>query len=596
MTRALSIMAHRGPDDSRMLIDGQAVAGHRRLSIIDLDGSRQPMRSPDGRYILTFNGELYTYQELRRSLSGRWDFVTNGDTEVLLAGLLLEGIDFIQRLDGMWAFALWDTVEQSLLLCRDRMGKKPLYYHNTQAEFSCASELPALRILSCTTWCEDQRSTSDYFRYGYCLPGYTAYEDVREVLPGHYLVWSAKNGSLTEQSYWSLPADCFVGSQEQAIEKLHDTLVTATEKRMVADVEVGAFLSGGIDSSLIVGILRKKLGISVKTFTTGFEDHTYDEREFAQEVADLYGTEHFAEVLSALSAVDLERLILEHMGQPFADASLLPTTLVSGVASHHVKVALSGDGGDELFSGYQRYQARMMLRWYTRLPRKLRSNIAYLVRSLPEPMAHHSRSLLKKAHLFVDAADRLIAETPYYAPHMFDEPLLQELVPDIANSGNKPPCIPESTTPNDLQRMMCADVSVYLPQDILVKVDRASMSQSLEVRAPFLDRELVELAFSFPVEWHRNNFSGKLMLRKAFKDLLPSSIWHRRKQGFGVPLHDWFRGELGDKLRELLHEETGPLDSGVVFRMLKEHGSRKKDHGMKLWLIYNYLLWKKKVL
>jgi len=595
MGNALKHMEHRGPDDSRIIEEGPVICGHRRLSIIDLAGSHQPMRSPDNRYILTFNGEIYTYREIRKTLENRWHFVTSGDTEVLLAGLILDGVDFIERLEGMWAFALWDTVDKSLLLCRDRMGKKPLYFLNSGDQFACASELPSLRILSDIIWQEDEHSTADYFRYGYCLPGYTAYENVKEVLPGHYLSWHAEDGIIKECPYWNLSNSRFSGTKAQAAEKLYKALVTAIDRRMVADVEVGAFLSGGIDSSLIVAIARQELGVDLKTFTIGFDEYAYDEREYAQVIAHLFGTDHYEKIFNRLDEDELEKLILKHLGQPFADASLLPTTLVSLVASRYVKVALSGDGGDELFSGYQRYQARMMLRWYTRLPEVLRKDIGSLIRLLPEPMTHHSRSLLKKAHLFADVADRLSAETPYYAPHMFNKNLLKDLAPDIVTLGHQPPNIPETTTPDDLQRMMMADVSIYLPQDILVKVDRASMSQSLETRAPFLDKDMVELAFSLPAGWHRNKFCGKRMLHKAFKKMLPPSIWRRRKQGFGVPLHDWFCSGLDIKLRDLLGEDSGPLQFDIVCQMLKEHKCRKRDHGIRLWMIYNYLLWRKRL-
>ncbi len=592
MNRALECMAHRGPDDSRLIMEGPAICGHRRLSIIDLAASHQPMRSPDGRYLLTFNGEIYTYREIRSSLAGRWNFLTNGDTEVLLAGLMLEGVDFISQLEGMWSFALWDTLDETLLLCRDRMGKKPLYYASHEDEFCCASELPALRLLSDKPWHEDEHSTADYLRYGYCLPGFTVYENIREVLPGHYLKWSAKYGEIKERPYWSLSPEKFTGTPKQATEKLRETFITAVKRRLVADVEVGAFLSGGVDSSLVVGVVRQEIGSALKTFTIGFEEQSYDERKYARIVADIFGTDHYEEILGQWNENDLEKLILGHLGQPFADASLLPTALVSCVASRYVKVVLSGDGGDELFSGYQRYQARMMLRWYTRLPKFLRNNVARLIRSLPEPMDHHSRSLLKKAHLFADVADRLVAETPYFAPLMFSPAWLQELAPDTVGLGHQPPNIPEATTPDDLQRMMLADTCIYLPQDILVKVDRASMAQSLETRAPFLDREVVELAFSLPSQWHRNGFEGKRMLHNTFNTLLPSSIWRRRKQGFGVPLHEWFRGSLGTKLSELLANDPGPLQPGFVRSLQKSHESRNRDHGYRLWLIYVYLLWR----
>lgn len=595
MGKALEVMAHRGPDDFGVTITDDCVIGHRRLSIIDLAASKQPMVSPDGRYILSFNGEIYTYLQLREQLEERWNFVTNGDTEVLLAGLILEGTAFLSKLEGMWAFALWDNIEGALLLSRDRMGKKPLFYVTREKEFLCASHLPALKFLDERSWSEDYHSTADFFRYGYCLPGHTAYEQVREVLPGHYLRWSSNESQFTQQPYWTLSPESFKGSMTEGVECLKERIITATDRRLVADVEVGAFLSGGIDSSLVVSLAKKRIGHYLKTFTIGFGDETFDERKYARLVADFMSTDHYEEVFGRLPQGKLDNLILEHLGQPFADPSLLPTTLVSSVASKYVKVALSGDGGDELFSGYQRYQAKMLLRWYTRLPEFFRRNINTTIKALPEPMAHHSRSILKKAHLFADIAERVDSETPYYGPIMMQPELWKKLAPDISDMGHQPPALPEQTSPGDLQRMMLADVSVYLPQDILAKVDRASMAQSLEVRAPFLDREVIELAFSFPVVWHRNIFSGgKKMLRKAFGDLLPSSVWKRRKQGFAVPVHEWFRGELGEKLITMLSGDSGPLDPEVIRRIMHDHDKRRRDHGVRLWMIYVYLLWREK--
>lgn len=589
---ALECLYHRGPDGQGIFSVAGGSIGHRRLAIIDLEGSPQPMWDPGRRYCLAYNGEVYNYRELRDDLDGQWVFATNGDTEVVLAGLILKGSKFLENIEGMWAITLWDTGEKRLLLARDRMGKKPLYYRDISGGIACASELPALMTLSPGGWEEDVDSTADYLRYGYTLPGYTAYRGVREVLPGHVLTWMPHRGAEAKP-FWQLSPEPFTGNRRQTAKQLREALIRAVDRRLVADVEVGAFLSGGVDSSLIVGIVRQELGRSLKTFTIGFEERAYDERRYARVAAGAFGTDHYEEVLGQWDESELETLILKHLGQPFADASLLPTALVSRVASRHVKVALSGDGGDELFSGYQRYQARMMLRWYTRLPKSLRNNIARLVRLLPEPMAHHSRSLLKKAHLFVDVADRQEAETPYFAPLMFSPARMRHLAPEMVARGHPPPNLPETTTPDDLQRMMLADACVYLPQDILVKVDRASMAQSLEARAPFLDRNVVELAFGLPRYWHRRGFEGKRMLRESFSSLLPSSVWHRRKQGFGVPLHDWFRGELGQRLRAWLMDDPGPFHISNVMALLDEHITWQRDHGYRLWLIYVYLLWRR---
>ncbi len=590
MQAALFAQQHRGPDDQGIWQSEGICVGHRRLSIIDQAGSKQPMVSADGRYALSFNGEIYNYQELRPDLEDKWPFQTHGDTEVLLAGLVLCGPAFIDRMEGMWAFALWDNQEQRLLLCRDRMGKKPLYYQTDGSFLACASELPALRRLVGQAWVEDMDATADFLRHGYYLPGTTAYQSVKELLPGHLLAWSPGK-HCPEQPYWSLRIGSFPGSQEDAAAELRMRLIRAVRRRMVADVEVGAFLSGGVDSSLVVSIMCAELGVRPKTFTIGFQERSYDEREFAGQIAAQRGTDHHVKVLESWDRAHLTSLILNNVGQPFADSSILPTSMVSQLAASKVKVALSGDGGDELFSGYQRYQARAILRWYLRLPKPLRSGAEKLIRALPEPMAHHSRSLIKKAHLFQDIVSRIEDETPYFAPVLYAKEHYRRLFPELAERGKALPPLPVANT-DDIQRMMAADALIYLPQDILVKVDRASMCWALEARAPFLDRDVVELAFSLPCSWHRSALSGKQMLKLACGDLLPANIWTRRKQGFGVPIHDWFRKELGHELEELLAKDSGPLNRAEVLALLEQHRQGLRDHGYRLWSLYIYLLWK----
>jgi asparagine synthase (glutamine-hydrolysing) len=592
---ALERLHHRGPDGHGLFTGPGWAVGHRRLSIIDIGGSTQPMWDPSHRFCLTYNGEVYNYRQLRADLEANWDFSTQGDTEVVLAGLVLHGPDFLTRMEGMWALALWDTESERLFLARDRMGKKPIFFHANDKGITCASEIPALRALSEASWQEDLDSTADYFRYGYYLPGFTAWREVREVLPGHFAWWSPGKGQPEQSQYWQLQLKAFSGSRNEAAETLRQEMVEAVRRRMVADVEVGAFLSGGVDSSLVCAIVRKCLGLPLKSFTIGFSDPSYDEREYASRAANHFGTTHFAEELGAFSSDDLERLQFSHLGMPFHDSSILPTALVSSVAARHVKVALSGDGGDELFSGYQRYQARALLRWYTRLPTGLRRAGEKLIRALPEPVHHHSRSVLKKAHLFCDVADRLNEETPYIAPIMFQRSLRMKLTPDIADRGHSVPEPLEVALDDELHRMMYADALVYLPQDILAKVDRASMAASLEARAPFLDRSLVELAFSLPRAWHRHGFAGKRMLRHAFGDLLPDWLWARRKQGFGVPLHHWFRQDLGLALERMASgPNVAPLNPKAILALLRQHQSGQRDLGHRLWLIYSYLQWRGK--
>lgn len=587
----LKKIRHRGPDDEGIVCIPPAVVGHRRLSIIDLSGGHQPVSDESGRFVLAYNGEIYNYREVRARLEPHWNFRSSGDTEVLLAGLVTRGKAFLNEIEGMWAFSLWDREEKRLLLARDRMGKKPLYYKPGSERFACASELNALNALSADGWGEDVDSTADYLRYGYYLPGTTAFKGVFEVLAGHVLSWSPGE-EIKQEAYWTLPLGSYTGTRQQARQDVRDKLIAAVERRMVADVEVGAFLSGGVDSSLVVSILAKHLGISPKTFTIGFSDASFDERDYARQMAQICGTDHYEECLTEWDADNLRSLVLDHVGQPFADASLLPTARVSQLAARHVKVALSGDGGDELFSGYQRYQARAIMRWYMRLPAMVRSNIKRVLDALPEPMAHHSRSLLKKAHLFQSTVDRQEAEWPYVAPLLNSGSEFETLAPELVGRGHQAPGLPVETGLDDIQEMMAKDALVYLPQDILAKVDRASMAHSLESRAPFMDSEVVELAFSLPRHWHRRGLSGKRMLQESFCDLLPAEIWRRRKQGFGVPVHKWFREALGEDLRHLLEEVDSPLQAGAVTELLNAHCKGIRDHGNRLWNIYVYLFWR----
>jgi asparagine synthase (glutamine-hydrolysing) len=590
VNRSLKRLSHRGPDDEGVWCDPPCVVGHRRLAIIDIAGSRQPMIDPSKRFVIAYNGEVFNFRELHKGLEEKWDFQTKGDTEVVLAGLIIHGDSFLRRMEGMWALALWDTQNRTLLLARDRMGKKPLYYEQGKGEFACASELPALAIVSGSVWQEDINSTADYLRYGYYLPGRTAYQGVHEVLPGNVLKWSPRNG-VDQRAYWSLTIGGFSGSKQQAHAALRETFTKAVKRRLVADVEVGAFLSGGIDSSLIVSVLSRELGVKLKTFTIGFPEASYDERRYARLMARLCASEHYEKSFQDWDRERLISILLNHCGQPFSDVSLLPTAMVSEFAASRVKVALSGDGGDELFSGYQRYQARAMLRWYTRLPDIIKRNVKRSVRAIPEPMSHHSHSILKKAHLFLDIVDRQESETPYIAPVLYAPEQFRQLAPELDGMGDTPPGLPEESEEDSLTEMMAADALIYLPQDILVKVDRASMAYSLETRAPFLDGDMVKLAFSLPRRWHRRGFTGKRMFRESFLDLLPRLLWRRRKQGFVVPIHHWFRHGLSAQLMELEAQLSTPLNASFIKQMVHEHCNGRRDHGYRLWNIYAYLLW-----
>lgn len=587
---AMNTMKHRGPDEGNLHQLKNGYIGHQRLSILDIEGSHQPMISPDNRFLLSFNGEIYNFQALRKSLENRWHFHSHGDTEVILAGLILEGDNFVKKMEGMWAFAFWDTLEERLLLSRDRLGKKPIYYFSDEQQIHCTSELPSLLQLLTHTPEEDHNSRADYFKYGYMLPGFTIYKNIYEVLPGHNL--SIQSGKLQQTQYWQLNPNPQRSNNETMKNCLQELLVEAIKKRLIADVEVGSFLSGGIDSSLIVALAQKEMNKPLKTFSIGFEEESFNETSFAQIIANQYNTDHHVEILPEVSHDQIASLIKNHLGQPFADSSLLPTKLVSSVAAKKVKVALSGDGADELFSGYQRYTSRTIMNWYHRLPLKIRSNIEAVIRAIPEPHKHHSASLIKKAHLFADISKRIKDETPYRAPLFFSSEEFEQLLPGEWSNGNTIARELETTALDDIHQMMYADTLIYLPQDIMTKVDRASMSCSLETRSPFLDHKLVELAFSIPIAAHRKNLTGKHLLKKGFEHLLPPNIWQRRKQGFATPQSLWFKGPLGNQLTHLLEKTDTEINKQYVLSLLQTHQSGERDYGGKLWLIYNYLSWK----
>ncbi len=584
----LDRQAHRGPDGVGQRGRAPWCLGHRRLAVIDPLGSPQPLADLSGRYMLSYNGELYNYQELRNRLGGHWQFMTRGDTEVVLAGLVIYGVEFLERMEGMWALALWDIHRQTLLLVRDRMGKKPLYFVSDHRRFGCASELRALRPLSWFDWHEDPHSTADFLRYGYFLPGTTIYKKVHEVLPGHWLKW-APGQAARQHPYWRLSPGGYTGTRPAAATQLEAALTRAVRRRLVADVEVGALLSGGVDSSLAVGIVRQRLQRELKTFTIGFSDPAYDERPYARRVAGHFATDHHDQRLDLTRSEDLIRLVLSNVAQPFGDASLMPTALVSRLAARQVKVVISGDGGDELFGGYAHYLARSYLRWYTRLPHKLRHGVAGFGNQLSK--SGLSGRSIRYLNRFVDICNRMETERPYVAPVNYASGKFGQLVPDIRHKGHPAPKMPKATRWDDLQQMMVADTLIYLPQDILCKVDRASMAFSLEVRSPFLDRRVVELAVSMPRTWHHRRGRGKRMLNQAFGDLLPPWVWKRPKQGFAVPLNRWFRSGLQAKLTDLLHQTSHPLNIAFVQQMIDQHLDHRWEHGMRLWHLYIYLRW-----
>jgi len=588
-------MTPRGPDSSGVEVRQNAVLGHARLSIVGLNDSAQPMSTADHRFTLVFNGEIYNYKELKNELAQGWQFVTTGDTEVLLAGLVTRGEGFIDRLEGMWGFALWDNEKETLLVSRDRMGKKPVYYFASEKEIGVSSELPSLNELSRRTWKEDVNSTADYFRYGYTLPGNTFFEGVFELPAGSNLTWTVGYAPVVRR-YWIPEVKRYNGAYDSAVDELRFRLTAAVERRLVADVKVGTFLSGGVDSSVVSAVAAQLTNHNVESFTIGFRDASHDESVFAKQTADFLGIKNHCSIIDELAFEEFEKILLERVGQPFHDSSLVPTASVSALASKHVKVALSGDGADELFGGYERYRARKILNLYVSLPVVMRSCVRKFVDLLPEPESHHSRSLLKKLHLFMDVVDRREAEQPYVAPSFFSWRNYESLFPGLAGKGHGFHKFWESQEAlSDIKEMMLSDTFVYLPQDIMTKVDRASMHHSLEVRAPFLDTSVVSLAMSLPIEWVHGWSYSKKPIKSAFSDRLPAQIWNRNKQGFAVPISRWFREDLGSRLEILLEEVSVPsMNMQGIKNLLEKHRLGRGDYAYRLWLVFVYLTWRKK--
>jgi asparagine synthase (glutamine-hydrolysing) len=591
---ALQLLTHRGPDEEGLCYSEGMYMGHRRLSILDLAASKQPMSSPDGRYHLCFNGEIYNFQELRQELSDLWSFVTLGDTEVLMAGLVCQGTQFLSKLNGMWAFIFWDSIEKKVLLSRDRFGKKPLYYSQLEG-FKAASELPALLTMLHAIPNEDVDTLADYLRYGHSTPGYTFYQQIFEVLPAHYLLIDLNNKIVEQRAYWTLPTQPNILNYNEALIHVRDRFSKAVKLRMVSDVEVGVFLSGGIDSSLVLSEMAAQSEINglPKAFTLGFSDLRYDETASAQLMAQRIGVDHKVKILKNISSDEIKLLLNSSLGQPFGDASILPTLRVCELASEYVKVVLSGDGADEVFCGYQRYQARLLFRLYQRSPRILQRLFVNLLGFTKAGTGHHSRSVIKKAQLFLTSYERFLENPNFEAPTLAPEKLLNLLLPGIDSLGHDHLNFDCLDTDEEVLKMMRRDMTLYLPQDILPKVDRASMFHSLEVRSPFLDPDLVSLALSLPRKFHRRGFVGKKLLRDAFHNRLPDALWRKRKQGFAVPVADWFKNHLGDELDDLLFNKqiSTPLVAQGIRSLLKAHRQGKADHSSLLWSIYVYYLW-----
>ena len=597
-------LRHRGPDDGGVWTDHRTgvVLASRRLAILDLSpAGHQPMRSHCGRYVIAYNGEVYNFLDLRRDLEkqGR-HFVSNSDTEVLLEACALWGVErALSRLNGMFSFALWDTKDHTLTLVRDRMGVKPLYYGWSQNTFLFGSELKALHSFPGFSATLDRSSLVLFLRLGYVPAPFSIYENIYKLPAGHLLTVSTPQARAPARPYWCLrkvaetgAQNRFRGDMHDAVEQMELLLRDSVRLRMLADVPVGAFLSGGVDSSLIVAMMQAQTTSTVKTFTIGFTEVSHNEADYARQIARHLRTEHTELCLSPREAYDIIPLLPHIYDEPFADPSQIPTFLVSQLARRSVTVSLSGDGGDELFGGYREYVlGTRRLRRLRRLPPVVRSLIREGLKRVDMPANGRLRKL-----------DELLKVTTPEAMHHYHVSRWKwpaDLVPQTDEH------LTAFTDPrssanilNDTERMMYIDLVTYLPEDILTKLDRASMAVSLEAREPFLDYRLVEFTLQLPLDFKIHRGQAKRLLRSILTHYVPPRLFERPKMGFGLPFGQWLRGPLRPGAEELLDttklREQGVFNPTPIRQAWTEHLHGKRNRAAQLWGILMFQAWQQK--
>ncbi len=653
MRPMIDAQAHRGPDAWGVWSDGRCALGHRRLSIIDLsEAGRQPMSNARGDIRITFNGEIYNFQHLRRELESLGHgFRTRTDTEAIICAYEQWGIDCLARLRGMFAFGIWDRRRRRLFLARDRVGKKPLFYAQFGDQFLFASELQGLLADERVPREVDPPAIDAYLSYGYVPAPRAAFKGIYKLPPAHCLTLDLKQTGFEKriERYWALDYEPKLRiDEDEACEVLREKMTEAVRLRMISDVPLGAFLSGGVDSSVIVGLMAQLSGAKVKTFSIGFNESAYDETAHARRIAERWETDHH-EFIVEPDALSILPKLVRHYGEPYADSSAIPTFYVAQMTRRHVTVALNGDGGDESFAGYDRYLANHLAERMRSVPGAAVAARA-LCRVIPDSIDPKSRA--RRARRFLAVASQPMAEryprwlktfqdeaktrlySPEFigllkghggvllsdvgevmkcgassllalcdgatgarkqlAPHMYIAKFLPERLKALFD-GSTPPHLPLHPPLHPIDAAMAVDVASYLPYDLLVKVDVASMANSLEARSPFLDHEAMEFAARLPVEIKFRGGRLKSLLKRAFADLLPPENVNRRKMGFGVPVGQWFRGPLRDLLRDALLSprslERGYFRESEVRRLVDEHLERRADHSFQLWNLLMLELW-----
>jgi asparagine synthase (glutamine-hydrolysing) len=597
-------LTHRGPDERGTWIAGTVFLGMRRLSIIDLLGGQQPIWNEDRTRCIVFNGELYNFLELRPELEAKGHvFRTYSDTEVILHAYEEWGTDCLRKFNGMFAIAIWDQSRTRLFLARDRIGEKPLYYYQDGERLAFASEIKAIFADPSIPKEINPRGLANFLAFGHAVAPDTIYRNISKLLPGHYLV--AENGGVRIVKYWDVGSEPQlradeVLSEEDYARRIFMLLDDSVRRRVVADVPVGAFLSGGVDSSAIVALMNRHATRPVKTFSLGFTiGGAYNELSNAREVAEHLGTEHHELHVEHADLIAALRTLVYHYDEPFGDPACFPLYLLSRFAREHVKVVLSGDGGDELFGGYRRYAADRLASFYQRLPAALTANFIPALAGLLPRFRRIKRTL--QTLPIADPARRYASWLVAFTPAMQAELLQAEL---CAEMDGYDPAWPYSkfyhqlngaTAVDHLNRLMYVDVKTWLADAYLEKADKATMACSLEARLPLLDHRLVELAFQIPGSCKIRGRSMKRVLKQAVRNIVPVAVLSRRKHGFAVPLDPWFRGELKDFTFEVLLDERtrrrGYFNTSFVERLWREHIDGCHVWDAHLWLLLNFELW-----
>jgi len=596
-------LRHRGPDGEGYVWSDDVGLAMRRLAIIDVAGGDQPIYNEDGSVCVVYNGEIYNFLEQRQELEKRGHhFATNSDTEVIVHAYEEHGVECLEHLWGMFALALWDAREHRLLLARDRLGKKPLVYYadSSGGGLAFASELQALLAHPSVPREIDPRAIDDYLTYLYVPAPTTAYRQIKKLPPGHRLVWQA--GRITVEPYWSVQfSEKLRISEQEAVEQFGALLRDAVRRRLIAEVPLGAFLSGGMDSSSVVAEMAELSTARVKTFSIGFGERDFDELSYARQVARHFDTDHH-ELVVEPRALDILPTLVRHYGEPYGDSSAIPTYYVAQMTRQHVTVALNGDGGDEVLAGYERHWGARIAARYDTIPRFVRHGlIRPLVPLVPEP--RQRRAFLRRAKRFMAAAhlspvDRYLHWVGAFSASQKSALYTQEFASSLG--GNQSvhwlrDALASEPLLDPVDAVLRADTLLYLPEDLLAKVDIASMANSLEARSPFLDHRVVELCAALPSSYKLHGRTSKWLLRRLMQDRLPPEILTRPKMGFGVPVGEWLRGELRPLLQDTVLSSValnrGYFHHQAVQSLVDDHLSRRVDHTAHLWALLMLELW-----